>query len=99
MKTVRVKIESSGAVKPMNEEYAIRLAGGMLNGKYYPGVNPKEYKILEPPKVEVLTLPPLQPEKKNVVDAEPEKQVITAEETKAEPTDEPRKPGRPKKAA
>lgn len=91
MKTVRVKIESSGAVKPMNEEAAQRLVKA----------NPKEYKILEPPKVEVLTLPPLQPEKKNVavVDAEPEKQVITAEETKAEPTDEPRKPGRPKKAA
>lgn len=89
MKTVRVKIESSGAVKPMNEEAAQRLVKA----------NPKEYKILEPPKVEVLTLPPLQPEKKSVVDAEPEKQVITAQETKAEPADEPRKPGRPKKVA
>lgn len=81
MKTVRVKVETSGAVKTMNEDAANRLVK----------VNPKEYKILEPPKVEVLNLPPLT-EKKSVAvaDVEPAKQVITAD-------DEPRKPGRPKK--
>lgn len=77
-KTVRVKVASSGAVKPMNEDAAKRLVS----------TNPKEYTILEEPRVEVLKLPPAipsAPEKKSVVVAEVEKEA-----------EEKRKPGRPK---
>lgn len=63
-KTVRLKVESSGQTKVLTEESAKRLVQ----------TNPKEYRILEEPKVDVLDLPkitpPVEPQKKSVVVAE-----------------------------
>lgn len=81
-KTVRLKVASSGAVKPMNEESAKRLVL----------INPKEYTILEEPKVEVLNLPP-------ITGAQPEKKSVVVAEVENKEAEEKRKPGRPKQNA
>lgn len=64
-KTVRVKVgsESDAPVRTMSEAAAKRLEQ----------TNPQLYRILEPPKVEVMALPPLSPvdtQKKSVVVAD-----------------------------
>lgn len=65
----------------MGEAYAQRLAQA----------NPKEYRILEMPKVEVTQLPPVEPQKKSVIVAEVEPAKETTEEEKP-------KRGRPSKS-
>lgn len=93
-RTVRVKVgnQPDSPVKTMSEESANRLVG----------LNPKEYRILEAPKVDVINLPKLEA----TVDAQ-KKSVIVAEAEKVDlPTngvnpnqfanEEKRKPGRPK---
>lgn len=86
MRAVKVKVTSLDQVKTMSEESAKRLVK----------INPAEYRILEPPKVEVINLPPL-PEKKSVVvaESEPKQEVVVAEEV----VEDKPKIGRPKKQA
>lgn len=84
-KTVRVKVTSSDKVVALEESTALRFVKA----------DPKEYRILEPPKVEVLNLPPLEPQKKSVVVAEDKQE--EAVEVKTEPSPEPKRMGRPPK--
>lgn len=69
-KTVRVKVTSSDKVVALEESAALRFVKA----------DPKEYRILEPPKVEVLNLPPLEPQKKSVVVAEDKQEKSAKEE-------------------
>lgn len=92
-KTVRVKVGNlpDSPVRVMSEAAAQRLVS----------INPQGYRILEPPKVDVINLPPLEtvePQKKSVIVADVEK----PEEFNArvsehlDKVEEKRKPGRPK---
>ena len=78
-KVVRVKIVSEDKVVQMTEMAALRLAE----------VNPKEYLVLESPKIEITSLPPLA-EKKSVVVAE-------TNEVETQEVIEAKKRGRPAK--
>ena len=78
-KVVRVRIVSEDKVVQMTEMAALRLAE----------VNPKEYLVLESPKIEITSLPPLA-EKKSVVVAE-------TNEVETQEVIEAKKRGRPAK--
>lgn len=99
MKIVRVKVVQSGTVKTMTEEVANRLVSA----------NPKDYVILESPKVEVINLPPVEKKSAEVVGGSlnagtsvPSNEKVAEQATNAPTTQvamqefEKRKPGRPK---
>lgn len=97
-KVVRVKIgkESDAPIRTMKESIALRMQKA----------NPALYTILEPPKIEVTKIPPIEPEKKSAAVAAGELNAGNAIPTNVPKSTPPpaqttqevitRKPGRPK---